>query len=93
MKQEITPEKQRELDKLARGFIAKSLWNGMHHGLMAVVMNIVLVMGVAILFDRDTTVATIGSVVIGIFVFRRMLQIHAQDFKQLHADAEKIIKK
>ncbi len=92
MKYEITPEKQRKLDKLAARFFAKSLWTGMHHGLMAVVMNIILVMGVATFFERNEAAVMVGSVLIGIFVFRRMFFVVKQNLESLNQEATKIIK-
>ncbi len=90
--EQITPEQQKQLDKLGAKFLAKSFWNGIHHGLMAVVMNILLFMGLSISGGLDGPFLMIGSVVIGIFVFRRMFSIIRQDNLALHEAAKKIIK-
>jgi uncharacterized membrane protein len=92
MEHEITPEKKRQLDKLGMAFMIKSMWSGVTHAIMAILMNVILVMGVEVFFDGNKTIGVIGSIAIGIFVFRRMLSVFASDFKKLSEAAKKIIK-
>jgi hypothetical protein len=88
----LTPEQMKKLDKLMLKFSAKSLWNGIHHGLLAAVMNIVLFMGIAIFFGKSDTVYLMGSVVIGIFIINRILKTYTLDVIKLKEEADKIIK-
>jgi len=87
----ITPEQQKQLNKLGVKMLAKSFWTGMHHALMAIAMNIVLLMGVVAL-GGDKSILMVGAVVIGFFTFRRMHSIVAQDSVKFHEEAKKIIK-
>lgn len=89
---QITPEQKKQLDKLGAKFLAKQFWNGIHYGLLAAAMNIVMFMGVNLLLEGDGTALMVGSVAIGIFTFTQMLSVTREDAAKLHEDAKKIIK-
>jgi hypothetical protein len=88
---QITPEQKKQLDRLGAKFLAMSLWNGIHYGLLAATLNIVLFMGVSIFLDGDSGALMVGSLVIGICIFNRMLTVTKQNAIKLREDAKKII--
>lgn len=92
MNQQLTPEKRKQLEKLGAKFLAKSLWNGMQHGLMAVLMNFILVMGVSIYFDGSEMMNLLGCVMIGYFILKRMLSTFHRDTAKFKQAAQEIIK-
>lgn len=92
MMTEITPEQRKQLEKLGAKLFAKSFWNGIHHALMAVVMNVILFMAVHTFLNGEMAVVLTGSVVIGIFTMRRMHGITTKDIVKFQEEAKKIIK-
>lgn len=95
MENQITPEQQKQLDKLGKRFVIKSLWTGIHHALMAIAMNVILLMAIDLSTDgnSDGGLLFVGSVIIGLFILRRMRSAVNQDAIKLHEEAKKIIKK
>lgn len=91
-KKQLTLEQRKKIDKLGIKFALKSMWNGAHHGLMAAAMNLILVMVASIYFDNDETMITIGCVIVGIFVFRRILFTYKRDLDKLNEDIKQILK-
>lgn len=90
---EVTPEQKKQLEKLGAKLFAKSFWNGIHHALMAVVMNIVLFMAVQTFLEGNAAIGMIGAVAIGIFTMRRMHSVITQDIIKFQESAKKILQK
>lgn len=93
MKEELTKDQRKQLDKIALNLAFKSIFAGIETACLCMLMNIILVMGVAVFLEGDKTVATIGSVFIGIFVFRRMSLAIMYNIKQANEAADKVVKK
>lgn len=98
MSQELTDEKRKKLNKAGAKLLLKGLWNGMHNGLMAIVMNIILTLGLMILAQRNIIdqgsvgfLQLIGCVGIAIFVIKRMARINLQNVEDFKKSVQKIL--
>ena len=85
--------------KLEMKLAFKNLWNGVHNGLMAIVMNAILTMANMTLDQRvegfseiSGAFQFIGCVSIGIFIIRRLLRINKQNFLEFKNSVEQILK-
>lgn len=92
MENKITPEKKVALNKSAAKFLAKSLWNGIHHALLAMVMLFIVVMVNLTYFNNDSVAGMFGSFAVGFFIIRRVLRTSSEDFKKFNEEVKSIIK-
>jgi hypothetical protein len=85
-------ERQKKLNRLGFIFLLKSTWNGIHHGLMMVAMNLVFALGSHVILDKETADQSqfFGCIAIGIFVINRCILIHVQQQKEFKEAVAKI---
>lgn len=91
--EQLTPEQRKAINKIGVKFSLKSAFIGMECAALAMLANLVLVMGVQIWLDGDKDVATVGSIIIGVLIFRRMFLAVNANFKTMHEEVRKIVKK
>lgn len=93
--EQITEEQKKEIRKISAKFALRSSWNGIHHGFMAIAMNVVFIMAMMTFFDKDTAASSqfFGSVAIGIFVLNRCFRIQRQNMIDFKESISKILKK
>lgn len=98
MKQ-LTEEQRKQLMKLEMKLVLKNMLNGVHNGLIAIAMNVILTMAILTLsqkFEDFVEVAGffqfVGCVAIGIFVIRRLLRINKKNILDFKNSVEQILK-
>lgn len=88
----FTEEQNKKYKKILMIFMLKSLWNGVQHGVMAIVMNFILAMACVTFFDGDDAITLIGGVAICLFVFIRLSKIQRINVTNFKKSLEQITK-
>lgn len=88
MKKELTPEQQKQIDKLGLKFLLSSIFNTFHHVVMLIAMNFIIATASVLLESKFVLYA--GAIGAGIFVFRRMMSIAKESHDRLIQEAKKI---
>jgi len=91
--EQVTPEQQKQLNKLALFFILKSLWNGASGAVLIILMNFVMFFGISVMLDGNQAIMMVLSIAIAFFGFRRITKACDRDLLDLMEKAEKILKK
>jgi hypothetical protein len=91
MSLKITPEQQKQLDKAGGRFLRRCFLTGVHTGLLAIAMNIVIGMASYTFLEGSVTPVYIGAFLVGIFSMRRIRSLMAQHHDRLIQEIKTIV--
>lgn len=90
MEVEVTPEQQKELNKIGMKYLFRNFINGVHHSLMLITVNFILIMGIP-LMDGPMWLVYLLSAASAFFIFRRMNSISKASHDRLLQEIKKIV--
>lgn len=88
---QITSEQRTILKKLTKKIFFQSLLTGLHHALIAIIMNFILMMIVNTYANGSQNLIVFGSFGISIFILRRMFSINRERHAKFIAEAKENI--
>lgn len=91
--EDLSKEQQNKIKKVIFKYYLKSLWNGISHGLLALLMSAVAILATNLYFGKNFLVLILLSAIIYFFIFNRIRLYHDSDFDILKQELEQIIKK
>jgi hypothetical protein len=86
----LTDDQKKKLKRLGLKFAIKSTWNGVNHGAMAVVMNLILTFANIQFFDNDSLVQFVGCLFILIFIMMRLTACQRENVEDFKKEVKKI---
>lgn len=88
----LTPEQEKKLGRLGFKFLGTQLLNGVHHALMLILINFILVMAVSVT-ELPEQVLYLGTILSALFIFRRMFSINKENYDRFIKEIKKITEK
>lgn len=87
---EVTPEQQKKLNELGMKYLISSFFNGVHHCLMLLAVNIVTYLAILVLQGPEWVLYA-TSAGAAIFIFKRMASIGKESHDRLIKEVKKLL--
>jgi hypothetical protein len=91
MEQQLNAEQKKKLNKIGTKFFFHSVFNGISHAVMLVLVNFISVLSVQI-FDIPEPLALIACIVAAFLVMRRMISINQENYDRFKKESDEIVK-
>jgi hypothetical protein len=88
----VTPEKQKEINSVGLKFLVKDFFNGVHHMLLLIVVNVITYLSIALL-GGPMWMKILCAAIAAIIIFGRMQRITRASHDRLIQDIKKITDK